>query len=678
MDFFEHQEQARKSTTGLLFLFVLAVAAIVGTVYLVVVFAWQTYTADAINIPDPAIPLWDARIFGWTAGSMLGVIALGSLWKTFQLRGGGPVVARRLGGRRIDPGSTDEHERRVLNVVQEMALASGVPVPDVYLLDDEAGINAFAAGYGQGDAVIGVTRGSIKKLSRDELQGVMAHEFSHLLNGDMRLNLKLIAVVHGILLIALIGRELMRSSTRSSGRKKDGGWQIVVVGFVIFLIGYVGVFFANLIKAAVSRQREFLADASAVQFTRNPSGISGALQKIGGYTRGSRVGSARAVEVSHMFFGDGMTHRLTTAMATHPPLAERIKRIDPSWSGRYEPLMEDYVSFPSEQELLRADTPAAVPQMAGSHAGGAGAAFAGAPPVGPRVPSAPGPGRERSSPPAPSGRSRQGSALDRIGNPGPEHLQRARALWDSAPEPLREAARHPESAVALAYAVLMAPEGAERARQLAVVEHDDPAAAALVPALLEATGALEHDARLPLLEVAAAALGTLPPERFSGFSRTVRELVEGDRRVDLSEWMLSRLLLRHVRDKVQPSRPPRPRYRSVAAFPEEAAVLISALAHAGHDDAAGAERAFAAGAAEVGLGGARLCAPDGCPPRALEAALETFALLFPEEKRRLVTACAASVAADARVLAREAELFRVVSDWLGAPVPPLLPGQLIA
>ena len=672
MDFFEHQELARKSTQNLLFLFILAVIAIVGTVYLVIVVAMFSSGYGCAPEAVPPIPcaltLWDPRALLWTAVGVLGVIALGSFWKSWQLRGGGAVVAERLGGRRIDLGTSDPHERRVLNVVQEMALASGTPVPAVYLLEDETGINAFAAGYGPDDAVIGVTQGAIKKLDRDELQGVMGHEFSHLLNGDMRLNLRLMAVVHGILLIALIGRGLMYS--RSRGRKKDGGAQIALVGLALFLIGYVGVFFTNLIKAAVSRQREFLADASAVQFTRNPSGISGALAKIGGFTRGSLMSSARADEASHMFFGDGQVHRISAAMATHPPLAERIKRVDPSWNGQYPMTMETYVSYPSGDERGEA-APAAA--MAGA------AAFAGATPVAPIPPAADASAAHPRAPATPP----NGSALDRIGKPGPEHLARARALWDSAPEALREAARHPEGAVALAYALLMAPPSApgapgERERQLAVVERDDPSAAVTATTLLASTGALAPDARVPLLEVAAAALGTLPPERFTVFSRTVRDLVEGDRRVDLSEWMLSRLLLRHLRGRLEPGKPAKPRYRAIGAFADEAAVLLSALAHAGHEDAAGAEHAFAAATRELGLTSARLRAPEGCPPRALEGALETFALLFPEEKRRLVAACAASVAADQRVLPREAELFRVVSDWLGAPVPPLLPGQLLA
>jgi hypothetical protein len=377
--------------------------------------------------------------------------------------------------------------------------------------------------------------------------------------------------------------------------------------------------------------------------------------------------SARADEASHMFFGDGKVHRITAALATHPPLAERIQRIDPSWNGEYPALPESYVALAGAEADQAAGAVAPAVALAGA------AAFSGAvePPVAaPRAWSARVADALRPAPRA--------SALDRIGRPGPEHLARARALWDSAPEPLREAARRPERAVALAYALLLAPAGPERARQLAVVQRDDPAASETVAVLLRATGELDPEARLPLLEVAAAALGALPPERYGRFSRTVRDLVEGDRRVELTEWMLSRLLLRQLRERLEPVRPAKPRYRAVGAFADEASVLLSALAYAGHDDAAGAQRAFAAAAREVGLDGASLRSPEGCPPRALESALDTFALLFPEEKRRLVSACAASVAADDHVHPREAELFRVVSDWLGAPVPPLLPGQLLA
>ena len=653
MDFFEHQERARKSSQRLVLLFSLAVAGIVASVYLTV----MLFVVIKLNGQ-----LWEPKAFSAISVVVLAVVGAGSLYKLAQLNGGGAVVAKRLGGWHVDPGSADPLERRVLNVVQEMAIASGTAVPDVYVLDSEPGINAFAAGHGGGDAVIGVTRGAMEKLTRDELQGVMGHEFSHLLNGDMKLNLRLMGVIHGILLIGIIGRVLMHGGGGGRSRRgKDGGAQIALLGLALFAIGYLGTLFGNLIKAAVSRQREFLADASAVQFTRNPEGISHALAKIGGLAQGSRMASSLAAEASHMFFGDGMVHRISSVMATHPPLPERILRIDPSFAGRFEAVAEDFIAPPDAEEARLG-----VPALAGA---------AGVAPVSAGVRKAM-PAQTEAT--ASRGRSAGPSGLDRIGRPGPEHLERARALWESTPEPLRDAAHHADGALALACTLLLAPAGSERERQLALVRAADPEAGVRVSTLLPHVVKLNPEARLPLIEVAAAALATLPRERHEAFARLVRDLVEGDRVVELSEWVLSRLLLRHLRDRLEPRRPPKARYRAIAAFADEATVLLSALAYAGADEDAAAERAFKVAADEAGLRGARACVRDACPPRALESALETFALLIPEEKRRLVSACAASVAADGLVTARESELFRVVGDWLGAPVPPLLPGQLLS
>ena len=653
MDFFDHQERARKSSQRLVLLFALAVAGIVASVYLTV----MSFVVIKMNGQ-----LWEPRAFSVIAVVVLAVVGAGSLYKLAQLNGGGAVIAKRLGGRRVDPGSSDPLERRVLNVVQEMAIASGTAVPDVYVLDSEPGINAFAAGHGGGDAVIGVTRGAMEKLTRDELQGVMGHEFSHLLNGDMKLNLRLMGVIHGILLIGIIGRVLMHGGGGGrSRRSKDGGAQIALLGLALFAIGYLGTLFGNLIKAAVSRQREFLADASAVQFTRNPEGISHALAKIGGLAQGSRMTSSLAAEASHMFFGDGMVHRVSSVMATHPPLPERIVRIDPAFAGRFEPVAEDFIATPDAEGASLG-----VLALAGS--AGVAAVSGG---VGEATPA----NTEGTAAP---GRTTGPSGLDRIGRPGPEHLERARALWESAPEPLREATRNADGALALACTLLLAPAGPERERQLAVVRSSDADAGVRVSTLLPHVVELDPEARLPLIEVAAVALATMPRERHEAFASLVRDLVEGNRVLELSEWVLSWLLLRHLRDRLEPRRPPKERDHAIAAFADEATVLLSALAYAGTDEDAAAEQAFTVAADEAGLRGARVCARDACPPRALESALETFALLIPEEKRRLVSACAASVAADGHVTARESELFRVVGDWLGAPVPPLLPGQLLS
>ena len=306
MDFFEHQELARKKTRLLVIYFILAIVGIIASIYGVMV-------AGSLFLEDDngarTINLWRPELLLYAALGSGTVIALGTGYKTLQLNAGGSVVAMELGGRLLDRNTTDYEERRLLNVVEEMAIASGVPVPDVYIMDNEMGINAFAAGKTTSDAVIGVTRGTIRLLNRDELQGVMAHEFSHILNGDMRLNMRLIGLLFGILFIAMIGQIMLRSvmfTPRSRNKDSAGKAALLflALGLTLIIIGYVGLFFAKLIKAAISRQREFLADASAVQFTRNPDGIAGALKKIGGLSQGSIVTSPKAEEASHMFFGD--------------------------------------------------------------------------------------------------------------------------------------------------------------------------------------------------------------------------------------------------------------------------------------------------------------------------------------------------------------------------------------
>src|SRR5215213_529447 len=340
-DFFQRQSDAQRNTKWLVVMFTLAVIGIVGTTMFATAFATgamqeqRAFRGD--RFPRQSFP-WQPTIMSGVAA--LGLIAGGSLLKTAQLSGGGTVVAERLGGRRVYPNSADLTERRLLNVVEEMALAWGVPVPAVFLLSDEMGINAFAAGHTPSDCVIGVTRGCAQQLTRDQLQGVVAHEFSHILNGDMRLDLRLMGVLYGILLMGLTGRELLRwaaygGGRSSNSRRDNGGMYLLAIGLTFMIVGFLGMLFGNLIKAAVSRQREFLADASAVQFTRNPSGIAGALMRIGAAVFGSKLMSPRAAEASHMYFAEGVA----SLFATHPPLDIRIRCIDPDWDGKYPPAL---------------------------------------------------------------------------------------------------------------------------------------------------------------------------------------------------------------------------------------------------------------------------------------------------------------------------------------------------
>ena len=327
MDFFEHQDQARKHTKVLVVYFVIAVGCIIASVYIAsLLIFYGTGTEQEAGEPLRKLVLWNPQLFLYVVLGTLGVVIIGSLYKTAALAKGGSAVAESLGGRLISPNTTHPAERKLRNVVEEMAIASGVPVPKIYVLDDEKGINAFAAGHAPGDAAIAVTRGCMTLLNRDELQGVIGHEFSHILNRDMRLNLRIMGVIFGIVCLAVIGRVLIYSR---GGRDRN---PLMFLGLALIVIGAIGVFFGRLIQAALSRQREFLADASSVQFTRNPAGLSGALQKIGG--AGSKLESAHAGEASHMFFGNGMGKPFLGALATHPPLATRIRAIDPSWDGK--------------------------------------------------------------------------------------------------------------------------------------------------------------------------------------------------------------------------------------------------------------------------------------------------------------------------------------------------------
>ncbi|MEI7461339.1 MAG: M48 family metallopeptidase, partial [Pirellula sp.] len=338
MDFFDHQERARRNTVLLTIYFVIAIILIIACVYFAVLGILAFSTAGT----EQPIPFdgWHPELLGSVVVVVGIIIATGSLFKIWALGGHGETVAIALGGVKVPANTTALEERILLNVVEEMALASGTPVPPVYILENESGINAFAAGTSPQNAVIGITRGAITTLRRDELQGVIAHEFSHILNGDMKLNLRLMGLLNGILLIALIGyffiRSLnmvsMRGSSRNDDNKGAAGMvaALLLLGSALIAIGYIGVFFANMIKSAVSRQREFLADASAVQFTRNPNGISDALKRIGGWKQHARLTSARASESSHMFFGEGVA---SFFFATHPPLPVRIKRIEPNFQG---------------------------------------------------------------------------------------------------------------------------------------------------------------------------------------------------------------------------------------------------------------------------------------------------------------------------------------------------------
>ena len=638
-DFFERQDVARRNTTRLVILFALAVLALIVSIDLLLA-ATMGYLG---RNPETGAIDWalaaDPQVLSLAVFGTLLVAGGGTLFKIAQLRGGGQVVAEQLGGRLINPDSAVPSEQQLLNVVQEMAIASGAPTPPVYLLDHEPGINAFAAGFTPSDAVIGVTRGAAEGMTRDELQGVIAHEFSHILNGDMRLNIRLIGLLHGILIIGILGYFVLRMGVfsgvgRSRSRQESSPLPLLALGAGLMAVGFFGMLFGNLIKAAVSRQREFLADASAVQFTRQPAGLAGALKRIGGAITGSAVQSPNAPEASHMFFGRA-TSGFSGLFSTHPPLAERIRRIDPSWDGTL-----------AEGPPVASTQPSAagVAAFAGG-AASAGSAVSAGPPT-----------------------------VDQVGQPaGEAHLQYAARLVKSLPAPLVGAAHEPYGARALVYALLLDHEAAPRQRQLVHLEGAaDTGVYEETLRLMPLVETLDMRARLPLLDISMPALRSLIPAQYDLFKRNVAALVQADNEIDLFEWSLHRILLHELEAHFVKRGPPRVRHRTLASVRAHSELLLSMLAYAGHRDLESARHGFEQAKRSLELPDARLRPVDDLQFTALDAALAALEEAAPKVKRQVLRAAVACIAADRTVTPTEAELLRAMSASLGCPMPPLL------
>jgi Zn-dependent protease with chaperone function len=643
IDFFDREDHARRQTRRLLVLFALSVAAIILAIYLLVApFVTLLGGTDYPHVqPEFSDLFWNPPLFFLVAAGTLLVIAVASLHKISEFCGGGETVALMLGGRAVNPQTTDPAERRLLNVVEEMALASGIPVPPVYVLDREPGINAFAAGHRPADAVVAVSAGCLQYLTREELQGVLGHEFSHILNGDMRLNLRLVGIVFGILVLSIIGYYLMRSAAYmrgSRGRGAKGAAAALVIGGVLFLLGGLGMLLGKLIKSAICRQREFLADASAVQFTRNPAGLAGALKKIGGLAAGSRIHDGHAEEISHMFFSNAVGGWYLDPFATHPPLAERIRALEPEFDGRFpEVRVAPGEYYPAEGR------PARAPQ--GETASG----------------------RQPSSlvlDPASFLAFASGGVVGRIGRPQTEHLERAAQITGNIPQTLLDAAREPYAARAVIYALLLGRDDqATRARQIEVLQ------TRIEPHLYQQTQSLEAAARLPLVDLAVPALKKSSPRQYGEFRQVVDALMRAEGKVELFEYCLHLVLLDYLDVFFRLREAPAVRYRTAAAVTQPAAVVLSMLAYVGAKCPEDAPRAFQAGAAGL-LGQAAILPKPRCGLRAFDAALTELAQGSPQVKRAVIQAVAACVAADGQVTPEEGELLRAITAALACPLPP--------
>ena len=644
MDFFERQDQARRNTRLLVVHFVLAVVLIVAAVYL---FVSLLFLRDMFT-PGTFAWLWSPKLFLCVASSTLAIILGSALCKIIELRSGGAAVAEMLGGRLVSSNTQDEDERKLLNVVEEMAIASGTAVPQVYVLPDEESINAFAAGHTTNDAAIGVTRGCMQMLNRDELQGVIGHEFSHILNGDMRLNLRLIGITHGILCIAILGRVLLRTGRGSSSGGK--GNPLPLFGIGLLVIGWIGVFFGRLIKSAVSRQREFLADAAAVQFTRNPAGLSSALKTIGGYVHGSRLMTPHAEEASHLYFGNGMGEAWFGLMATHPPLGDRIRAIDPSFDGKF-PVVLSQVAQTRQQAATKAGISVAaqlVSEITGQRAAELRAQHIEARDIVPLV-----------------------------GTATPKHLEYAANLRSTLPESVTAALHNPQGAATVVFSLILSRdrkiEEQQRASITEIFGNESEKRTLEMQAFIAAQ---DPSVKLPLLMLSVSALRQLPAEDYERFDRCVRTLVETDSEIDLFEYTVTKALMRHLEPQFKRGDRNITQFYSIKPLLPDCSVLLSALGHSGHVEDEGAAKAFAAGIPHLrhGVTGLRMLQAADCGLGPLDEALGRLAQAVPQIKKNVLDACAHTVAADGVIHASEAELLRAIADALDCPIPPFLKG----
>jgi Zn-dependent protease with chaperone function len=624
MDFFEAQDEARKKTKWLVLWFVLAVIGVVVAVDLL------------------AIALYDGpnQIYIVITASVLtgGIMLAASGYKTTQLSAGGSVVAEDLGGRLVMPGSADFEEKRLLNIVSEMALASGMPVPQVYLLDHEEGINAFAAGTEPSNAVIGVTRGCLQRLSREELSGVIAHEFSHIINGDMRLNMRLMGLVFGLVVISIIGRgmvQLLRFQGGSSRRNNKEGGNVMLVLFLLGLgllvIGGLGSFFGRLIQAAVSRQREFLADASSVQFTRNPDGIVGALKKIGGSEIGSKIKAPKAVEASHMFFSNGGMFNFF--LMTHPPLDVRIRAVQKNWDGKFES---------SEIKPITADRNTKNEERNGPLDALPGAVVLG--------------------------------AVSGIGQGERRRISTGQQLHQGISQRWREAIHDREEAQAVIFGLLLNKDEKFLSKEVSFLEEEAGGEAKELALKWQAEARGLHSARkIALVEMALPTLRSLSPLEYERFRDIMRWLIASDGQVELFEFMIQRVIERHLGSYFE-----RKAFRNIAYHQfdrllPEANILVSTVSEIGAGCADDAEAAYLEATSDWKD---RLDRKGVSSHDELDEALDKFSQASPWVKRQILVACVTAAARDGKLSSREAELLRTIADSIGCPLPPF-PGEVV-
>jgi Zn-dependent protease with chaperone function len=638
VNFFDVQDKARRTSRRLVFLYILSTAMIVAGVALIV-----SYALYGVSDPNQAFSM--SHFFAAQAPVLIGTAVATALFiggatlvKTMQLSSGGGRVAQQMGGTLVSPDTRDPLRSRLRNVVEEMAIASGVPVPEIYVLEQEMGINAFAAGYAPGDAAVAVTRGTLELLDRDELQGVIGHEFSHILNGDMRINIRLMGVLFGIMALGLMGRMVFRGVRFSSitSKRGKGGGVILIIGLGLIILGAIGVFFARLIKSGVSRQREFLADASAVQFTRQSDGLAGALKKIGGYEEGSMIKSADPEEVSHMLFGTGS--KLSGMFATHPPLGDRIRALDPSFQE------SDYPRVQLRDRNVASET--GVDQRAAGIAAATSAMAAGVSP---------------------------GSISESVGQPSEEHVAFARRVRQSMPEKLYDAAHSSEMSYLLVIALILDSRTETLEHQITLLTGKlGEQRTRLIQEFYAELQKAGPEYRLPLLEIAFPALRQRPAPQLNFLLKLTAGVIEIDGEVELHEFCFYRVLATNLRQGMQPSKGRKHKRAGRKAVRDAAVHLLRIVARYGHANDADAATAFRAGLSQFGSWGDDYAYEKAVVPTTsdLEKSLDQLVALNAEGRQMLLDSVTTVVLHDEELTVPEAELVRTICASLEIPLPP--------
>jgi len=650
MNFFEHQEKARKQSRWIIAAFIGVTLLIVLTIDLLVLLTFAgtgQVTQGAYSSGFSLSSLFSAEV--WQANAKLlatssvvtaSVIGIASLGKTVSLRSGGGKVARDMGATIVTPDTRDPLRRRLYNVVEEIALASGIPVPEVYVMENEPGINAFAAGYSSADAAVAVTQGALEKLNRSELQGVIAHEFSHIFNGDMRINIKMMGVIFGIMVIAILGRKFLTSSrfTVSSSRNNNAGG-IVFVGMALVAIGYVGLFFARWMKSALSRQREYLADASAVQFTRDPNSIAGALKKIAAYGHSSYL-KADDEEVSHMLFGTGSRSLM---FATHPPLVERISRLEKGFKA--EDIADLAVKLKKQETREHVQAELAQQEQ-----------------------------QNKKDKKLNGGFFDVENIINDIGNPAVERIAAAAVLAASMSEGLSNAAHSIEWAPEVLFYCLLDENPELREKQLlAITKHMGDISERKVGFLLKENGIINPAQRLPLLDISFPTLKRRPTHEVEKILTTIDELTMVDNKIDTFEYLLSRLVGKYLHETHMPNRTRLHGDKKLKDCIDELTLVFSTIATHGQNSETAeglqnAQKAFRSGMESVGIMHKNLIFADDWHAK-MDAALDLLSRLTPSAKQKLVVALAKTVLDDHDVILAEQEMLRVICALINVPLP---------